>query len=397
MDFFDGPAQGPSERRQVRSPPKKKEFVRKNAFGRESQTVMKQHSLGSLTASVSKLNSGTAALKRDRNLGNALRVLRTGVKMHSQPSFSNGNSSRALQKRPSVVGRSIEEVWLENAPETRGIDFKTAEERKKWNLEDFDIGKKLGKGKFGSVYLARERQSSYVVAIKAIKTAQLKKAGVEHQLRREIEIQSHLRHPNILKLHTFFYDEKRIYLVLQYAANGELYRELRKTKKFCPTRSATYVRDLAEALAYCHSMNVIHRDLKPENLLLGIDGSVLISDFGWSVHSSSRRNTLCGTLDYLPPEMILQQPHDEKVDIWSLGVLTYEFLVGKPPFVGTQGETVRRIKRVDLRFPRDAMNDDAEDFIHKLLRKRPEYRMALKDVPRHPWIMKNARKKKNMN
>jgi aurora kinase len=90
---------------------------------------------------------------------------------------------------------------------------------------------------------------------------------------------------------------------------------------------------IAHALRYCHTKHVIHRDIKPENLLLGLHGEVKIADFGWSVHApNSRRRTLCGTIDYLPPEMVEGQDHDHAVDLWSLGVLTYEFLVGRPPF-----------------------------------------------------------------
>lgn len=88
-------------------------------------------------------------------------------------------------------------------------------------------------------------------------------------------------------------------------------------------------------MIYLHTKNVIHRDIKPENLLIGSDGDIKMSDFGWSVHTSqsrNRRNTLCGTLDYLPPEMVEGVSHDNSVDIWSLGVLAYEFLVGDPPF-----------------------------------------------------------------
>ncbi|MEQ2171884.1 hypothetical protein GOODEAATRI_015154, partial [Goodea atripinnis] len=111
-----------------------------------------------------------------------------------------------------------------------------------------------------------------------------------------------------------------------------------------------YIMELADALHYCHTKNVIHRDIKPENLLLGGNGELKIADFGWSVHTpSSRRSTLCGTLDYLPPEMIEGKTHDEKVDLWSLGVLCYEFLVGKPPFEAkTHDETYRRISRVRI-------------------------------------------------
>merc|ERR1712025_9108 len=90
---------------------------------------------------------------------------------------------------------------------------------------------------------------------------------------------------------------------------------------------------LYHASGRSYSKKVIHRDIKPENLLLDAKGNIKIADFGWSVHApNSRRATICGTLDYLPPEMIEGAMHDEKVDLWSLGVLTYEFLVGKPPF-----------------------------------------------------------------
>lgn len=90
---------------------------------------------------------------------------------------------------------------------------------------------------------------------------------------------------------------------------------------------------MAEALRYLHSKKIMHRDIKPENLLIGLDGSLKIGDFGWSVHApSQRRNTFCGTLDYLPPEMIEGKAYNEKVDHWALGVLAYEFLCGRPPF-----------------------------------------------------------------
>jgi serine/threonine protein kinase len=100
---------------------------------------------------------------------------------------------------------------------------------KLWSLNDFEIGKRLGRGKFGRVYLAREKKSEFLVAIKVISKNQLKKSGVEHQVRREIEIQTHLDHENILKLYGFFWDARRIYLILEYAPGGELYKELKKS------------------------------------------------------------------------------------------------------------------------------------------------------------------------
>ncbi|CAM9721136.1 unnamed protein product [Hapterophycus canaliculatus] len=228
----------------------------------------------------------------------------------------------------------------------------TARKGKHWTVSDFEIGCPLGRGKFGSVYLAREKRTRYIVAIKVLQKKQLLKAGVEHQLRREIEIQSHLRHRNILRLFGYFYDDKRIYLILEFAPGGELYKTLQKGR-FSESKGARYVLDVAQALAHCHKKKVIHRDLKPENLLIGSTGGLKLADFGWSVHApNSRRNTLCGTLDYLPPEMIEGREHDSSTDIWSLGVLAYEFIVGVPPFEAEgHHATYRRISRVDIRWP----------------------------------------------
>ncbi|XP_060066435.1 uncharacterized protein LOC132546735 [Ylistrum balloti] len=260
----------------------------------------------------------------------------------------------------------------------------------KWSLQDFDIGRPLGKGKFGNVYLAREKSTKYVVALKVLFKSQLQKAGVEHQLRREVEIQSHLRHPHILRLFGYFHDKTRVYLILEYAPKGELYKELTKNTRFEEKRAVVYINQLASALQYCHSKKVIHRDIKPENLLLGHTGDLKIADFGWSVHApSSRRTTLCGTLDYLPPEMIEGSLHDEKVDLWSLGVLCYEFLVGKPPFeAASHEETYRRITRVDLRFP-SYVSNSARSLISMLLKHDPNQRISLDKVLEHPWIKDN--------
>ena len=143
-------------------------------------------------------------------------------------------------------------------------------------------------------------------------------------------------------------------MILEYSTGGELYKKLTSKGRFSEKLSAQYICDMAQALSYCHQKHIIHRDIKPENLLLGSRGEIKIADFGWSVHApTSRRNTLCGTLDYLPPEMIDGREHDEMVDVWSLGVLMYEFLVGSPPFEDAgHNATYRSISRVDLRFPK---------------------------------------------
>jgi serine/threonine protein kinase len=262
---------------------------------------------------------------------------------------------------------------------------------KSWTLEDFEIGKPLGQGKFGNVYLAREKKHKYVVALKVLFKKQLMQARVEHQLRREIEIQTRLRHPNVLRLFGYFHDKERIFLILEFAGKGEIFKELSSVHRYDEKTAATYIRDVASALDYCHSKHVIHRDIKPENLLIDINGRIKIGDFGWAVHSpANRRQTLCGTLDYLPPEMIDGHTHDHNVDIWALGVLCYEFLTGRPPFESSNHkETYKKITNLEIKFP-SYVQEGARDLIRKLLIKDPKKRLHLSQVPEHPWILKHA-------
>lgn len=147
-------------------------------------------------------------------------------------------------------------------------------------------------------------------------------------------------------MYGFFWDKKKIYLILEYALGGELYKDLQAqpNKRYSETRTANYILQLWDALSYLHVKEVIHRDIKPENLL-NSQGTIKIADFGWSVYApqEGRRETLCGTLDYLPPEMVKGDTHDKNVDIWSLGILWYELLWGFPPFeTDTHNETYER-------------------------------------------------------
>lgn len=159
-----------------------------------------------------------------------------------------------------------------------GSNSQATATEKRWCLDDFDVGRPLGKGKFGRVFLAREKKSGYVVALKILFKSELAENRVEKQLRREIEIQSHLRfsnisiisahlgvvrHPNILRLYGYFYDPKRVYLILEYAAKGELYKHLQKQVRFKEDVAARYIYQMGEALSYLHCKNVIHRDIKP--------------------------------------------------------------------------------------------------------------------------------------
>ncbi|CEG35094.1 Serine/threonine protein kinase [Plasmopara halstedii] len=262
---------------------------------------------------------------------------------------------------------------------------------KAWSLDDFEIGRELGTGKFGQVYLAREKHSLMVVALKVLVKEQLKAAGVAHQLRKEVEIHSRIRHENILPLYATFQDATRVYLVLKYAGGGDLYKKMRSMpgRRFSERQTMLYTAQLVSALEACHTQHVIHRDIKPENLLLSEEGTIQLADFGWSsanVTAATRRDTLCGTLDYLSPEMIRGEKYDESVDIWAIGIIMYELLVGKPPFEAPgQNETIELITEGQLYVP-SMVSLAAKDLITRILQKSPQKRLSLQQIKAHRWF-----------
>ncbi|PWI74623.1 serine/threonine-protein kinase [Purpureocillium lilacinum] len=316
------------------------------------------------------------------------------VTLPSQAAQRKGNPPASPPRKPlpSSSSRTSQDDGEEAGSESALVAQPAVP--KQFHLGMFEIGRPLGKGKFGRVYLARERTSGFICALKVLHKSELQVGGVERQVRREIEIQSNLRHPNILQLFGHFHDSKRVFLILEFAGKGELYKHLRRENRFPEWKAAQYIAQMASALRYLHRKHVIHRDIKPENILVGIHGEIKISDFGWSVHApNNRRKTMCGTLDYLPPEMIKPGSSDnyynEKVDLWSLGVLTYEFLVGEAPFEDTPVMTQRRIARADMSIP-SFVSPEASDLIKRLLVLDPEKRIPLEAVQQHPWIIKHC-------
>ena len=255
------------------------------------------------------------------------------------------------------------------------------------------LGEKLGRGSFATVWRGTCAKTGVEVAVKEIDCERLSKK-LRESLKLEVEVMRKMRDDHILRFIDMETSKDTVYIVLEYCGGGDLSQFIKRHGRVDESAAKRFMLQLARGLRAMRKAQLVHRDLKPQNLLLTSDdlnAELKIADFGWSVHApNSRRQTLCGTLDYLPPEMVEGRDHDSAVDVWSLGVLAYEFLCGVPPFEAEgHSETYKRILRVDLHFPAH-VSVDARDMISGLLVKDPKARLPLSKLLDHPWIKNNA-------
>ena len=268
-------------------------------------------------------------------------------------------------------------------------------------LSDFQIKKELGKGSFGQVFLAMHKTTKVNYAIKAIDKRNKNNVDGKPYFRREIEIMYKIKHPNCVRLFGHFEEEIFCFFIMEYIPKGNLYNLIKANKNFGleKTLVAKIMRSLINAIHYLHNMNppIIHRDIKPENILLTDDNDIKLTDFGWANYinvQEEERNTLCGTPLYLAPEMIESKGHGKYVDIWCLGVLLFELLVGQPPFSGKNKSLIyKNILNCHIlwpKYPKKEIDKDAKDLISRILKINPKERISLEDIIKHPFFTKNC-------
>ena len=261
-------------------------------------------------------------------------------------------------------------------------------------ITDFTLIKELGVGSFGRVLLVQHNLTQAQYAIKAIDKRN--KANIQEKpyFRREIEIMYRIHHPNVVKLFGHFEDNTYCYFIMEYIAGGNIYSYVPKNgiHTISTQQVASIIKDVISATYFLHHMYppIIHRDIKPENVLLGDNMRAKLTDFGWSnyMQGDFKRTTVCGTPIYLAPEMINNTGHDEKVDIWCIGVLLFELITGQQPWQGSDVQTVKyNISRLKINWPKQ-MDRNAADLISKILRYNPEERISLRNMLMHPFFTK---------
>ncbi|KAI4205630.1 MAG: hypothetical protein LQ346_001414 [Caloplaca aetnensis] len=272
----------------------------------------------------------------------------------------------------------------------------------------YSIGQVLGKGGFAICYEGQQRgrHGGKIYALKVVKATMAQKK-MEDKFRTELQIHAKMQHPNIVDFHNAFTFKENTYVVLELCPNGSIQEMVRNRRGISLPEVRRFVVQLCGAIKYMHARNVIHRDLKMGNLFLDKDLNVKIGDFGLAAvlvspgehegsytKAMSRRTTLCGTPNYIAPEILDKgkRGHDLKVDIWALGCIIFAMICCRPPFqANSSSEIYEKAKAVDYQWPEDKtvrsrVPEEVKNLVAALLKPDPEDRLSLDGVVNHPFF-----------
>ena len=251
----------------------------------------------------------------------------------------------------------------------------------KLSYSDFEPLKLLGRGSFGEVILVRLKANKKLYAMKILDKESLKKRKQQIHTKTERDLMVKINCPFIVDIKSAFQDDAKLYLVSEFLQGGDLFFHLHEKKKnaFSEEKAKFYIIELVVALDFLHKNNMIYRDLKPENILLDSQGHVKLTDFGLSKifeNENDKAYTVCGTPQYLAPEILLRKGYGKEVDWWSLGCILYEMIHGRLPFKFKKGEKISiNIYKQNLIFD-NKISEEAKDLIKNLLIFNPENRLG---------------------
>lgn len=256
----------------------------------------------------------------------------------------------------------------------------------------YSKGRFLGKGGFARVYEMTNLETRKISAAKVIPKESLKKSRQKQKLMSEIKIHRSLHHPSIVGFEHFFEDAENVYILLEICSNQTTNELLRRRKRLTELEVQCYMQQIISAMKYLHAHRVLHRDLKLGNLFLSDKMEIKIGDFGLAAKlefDGERKRTICGTPNYIAPEVLDGKTgHSYEVDVWSLGVILYTLLVGKPPFETSDVKTTyRRIRMNAYSFPDNVpMSEQSKSLITRILILEPSRRPNLEDILAHDFF-----------
>jgi protein kinase A len=264
---------------------------------------------------------------------------------------------------------------------------------KKMSLGDFELVRTLGVGSFGRVKYGKYKGDGNMYAVKFMKKHEIIKLKQVDHINAERNLMQQINHPFAVNMFGSFKDDRYVFIVMEVVTGGEMFTHLRRARKFSDEQSKFYGLIIADIFAHMHASNIIHRDLKPENILMEASGYAKLTDFGFAkiVEPGARTYTLCGTPEYIAPEVLLNKGHGKPVDWWTLGILIYEMIVGQPPFCDEEPMGIyQKILAGKIYFPK-YFDKNAKALVKKLVtadlsKRYGNLKAGSDDILGHSWF-----------
>ncbi|KAL6957825.1 non-specific serine,threonine protein kinase [Sarracenia purpurea var. burkii] len=323
------------------------------------------------------------------------------------PRFSRTNSFPFKTIGPTLDSESSEEHEDEDEGENSGIVDEIAVGKRKDSAEvrrigpgDFEILRVIGKGAFGKVFQVRMKDmdgigcgDDGIFAMKVMRKEIIIKNNHVDYMKAERDILTKVVHPFIVQLRYSFQTKSKLYLIFDFINGGHLFFHLYRQGIFSEDQARIYTAEIVSAVSHLHKCGIVHRDLKPENTLMDADGHIVLTDFGLAkeINESSRSNSMCGTTEYMAPEILLGKGHNKDADWWSVGILLYEMLTGQPPFTHANRKKLQeRIINEKVKLP-PRLTSEAHSLLKGLLQKEPSRRLGsgprgADEIKSHKWF-----------
>ncbi|CAD8056077.1 unnamed protein product [Paramecium sonneborni] len=299
-----------------------------------------------------------------------------------------------LKERLQVEPNSIQKVDEKEEDEEVISEFpQEDEEGQEIQLSHFIMLRNLGKGSYGKVMLVQHRVSQKLYAMKVLIKSAVKTSSQKKHIQTERKVLEITNHNFITKLHYAFQSKTKLYLIMEFVSGGELFYHLKLKGRMTEKKMKFYAAEILVGLDYLHKENIIYRDLKPENILLDSDGHIKLCDFGLSKICSMGdmyAKSICGTFEYIAPEIILGEMYTKCCDWWTYGALLFDMLTGRPPFYQLSRKQIMEFATVkDIEIP-SYLSEEAIDLLKNLLKRNPEERLGgqrdAQEIYEHPFF-----------
>lgn len=325
----------------------------------------------------------------------ALRIAKQGgaIVSVSPPRISFSGSDEDKDATEDWVSPSLHDSEGSTSLGSTQAQFDDDETFNKLGPQDFKLLRVVGQGAFGKVFQVQQIQTEDIFAMKVMRKDTIMEKNHGEYMKAERDILTKIDHPFIVQLRYSFQTKSKLYLILDFINGGHLFFQLYRQGTFSEELARVYTAEIVSAVAHLHKNGIIHRDLKPENILLDAEGHVKLTDFGLAkeIDDSKPANSLCGTVEYMAPEIVLAKGHGKAADWWSVGILLFEMLTGQPPFTHKNRQKLQqKIAKDKIKLP-PYLTSEAHALLKGLLQKEDGKRLGSgargsDDIKQHKWF-----------